>query len=507
MNNMKTKLFTLIAGLLMAACFTGYGQDIVSVFDLQNGKMFSNTDIMECSDGTLLTGISYYGDDYDDYGLLVCKTSLDGQLVASATFAYGTLFSINGATDSFVIAGFSWDDTNATEIFQMTFIDADLNITETLSVPIFSGVDPQKLSIDELILTPEDVFVISYWTDLALHGYWSDYGVFHLMRVGLDGTIFAESETDQILPPNWSTVHTADSTLTYYSQGFGIIRESPRVYYKVGGYIGTSNTHPWPLIAYFFDENLTLTDDVLYKFLDANTYYDWTGHEHFVPLEKNSSAETYLFAAQVHYPDGVYRASLVKYDMEHNPLIVNSVEYLTSTGKPIKTIVVDENTVYHAFEAYQGSKSAVGLVRLDNELNNLWGLALSEGQSNYAYGQCLKALQNGDVAIAFFNTDGNNGDHFYLDIIRDDFASTPETAITEKPFTLLPNPVKDQLNLCFADGDVPESLALYDVQGRLIGVKCSGMERVDMSALPTGVYLLCVTMSDGMRYHEKIVKE
>lgn len=504
---MKTKLFTLITGLLMAACITGYGQEIVSEFDLQNGKMFSNTDIMECSDGSLLTGISYYGDDYDDYGLIVCKTSLDGQLMASVTFDYGTLFSINGATDRFVIASFSWDDVNDAEIFQMTFIDADLNVTETLSIPIFSGVDPQKLSIDELILTPEDDFMISYWTDLSLHGYWSDYGVFHMMRLSLDGTIVAQSETDQILPPNWSTTHTSDSTLTYYSQGFGIIEESPRVYYKVGGYIGTSSTHPWPLIAYLFDEDLNLTDTVLYKFLDADTYYDWTGHEHFVPFEQNSSAKTYLFAAQIRYPDGVFMASLVKYDMEHNPLIVNNVEYFTSTGKPIKTIVVDENTVYHAFELYQSSKSAVGLVRLDNDLNNLWSLAFSEGQSNYAYGQCLKALQNGDVAIAFYTTDGNNGDHFYLNVVHDGYVGTPETTLAEKPFTLLPNPVKDQLRLCFADDDVPESLALCDVQGRLVSFKDNNMECIDMSTLPTGVYLLRVTMNDGMRYHEKIIKE
>ena len=55
---MKTKLHSLLTGLLMAACITSYGQEIASEFTLQNGKLFSNTDIMECSDGSLLTGIA-----------------------------------------------------------------------------------------------------------------------------------------------------------------------------------------------------------------------------------------------------------------------------------------------------------------------------------------------------------------------------------------------------------------------------------------------------------------
>ena len=504
---MKTKLHSLITGLLLAICFTSFGQEIVSEFDLQNGKLFSNTDLMECSDGSLLTGIAYYSSDYNENGLLVCKTTPEGQLVDSVAFDYGTLFSINGATDRFVIASFNWEDADSTEIFRMSFIDADLNITETISIPIFSGVDPQRLAIDELILTPEDNFIISYWTDLVAHSYWNEYGVFHTMRVHLDGTIVAESETDRILPPNWSNTHPSDSALTYYSQGFGIFEESPRAYYKIGGYIGTNSNHPWPLIAYTFDENLILTDTIIYKYLDENTFFDWAGHEHLVPFENNASTKTYLMAAQMHHPDGVYRASMVKYDTEHNPLVVKSVESSTATGSPIKTIVVDENTIYHAYQIHQGyNNSSVGLVRLDNDLNNLWNITLSGGQSNYAYGQCLKSLQNGDVAIAFF-TSGNSGDHFHLYIIHDDYDSTPEATTIDRPFSFNPNPMKDQLNLSFTEGIEPLGVEIFDLSGRLMNAKYSHLESLDMSVLPAGIYLLRVTMKDGTSYHEKIVKQ
>ena len=58
-NNMRTKFYFFITGLLLSVCATSFGQEIVSEFSLQNGKLYSNTDIMECSDGTLLTGIAY----------------------------------------------------------------------------------------------------------------------------------------------------------------------------------------------------------------------------------------------------------------------------------------------------------------------------------------------------------------------------------------------------------------------------------------------------------------
>jgi hypothetical protein len=67
--------------------------------------------------------------------------------------------------------------------------------------------------------------------------------------------------------------------------------------------------------------------------------------------------------------------------------------------------------------------------------------------------------------------------------------------------------VKDQLALRFDDGDEPESVELYDLAGRLVGTKSNGLECIDLSAMPSGMYLLRVTMKDGTNYHEKILKE
>ena len=507
---MKAKLYSLLTGLLMAACITSYGQEIVSEFTTQNGKEFSDTDIMECSDGTLLTGFSFYSSDYEVSGFMVYKTSFDGQLIDSVEFDNGwNLFSINGAPDNFVIPYYQWDDADSTEFFCMNFIDANLNLSETISVPVFSGLDPQRIALDNLFLTPDNNFIISYWADLVYNGHWdwAEYAMFHLKCISLDGTILSESETDRMLPPNWSTTPPADSALVYGSHGFGILNENPLKIYKMGGYIKTSSNHPWPLIAYFYDENLNLTDTIVYDYLSEDSYFDYAMGEHIVPFEKEESS-SYLFAGQIRHPDGKFKSSLVKYDMNHNAVAITSVEPTTIGGNPIETITANDNIIYHAYQSHpSGYSYAVNLARLDGDLNLLWNITMPGGQRDRASGQCLKVLQNNDVAIAYRTTTSSTGSIFHLYIIRDSYDATPENNVSESLFKLYPNPVKDLLTLRFDDGSEPESVELYDLAGRLVGTKSNGLENIDMSAMSTGMYMLRVTMKDGMSYHEKVLKE
>ena len=510
---MKTRLYILLTGLLMAVCFTSYGQEIVSEYTLQNGYLFSDIDIMECSDGTLLTGTYLYNNNYQTSGYLVCKISPEGHLMDSVRLDYGwNLWALNGETDSFVLPSFLWNEADTILSFRMTFIDADLNVTNEILTPIIVGVDydSSPWSLEEVIVDPLDNFIINYWTDFEINDYWANGGVFHLVRVGLDGTIISESETDEMLPPNWSNMHPADSTLTYWDQSFRVFNEAPLCYYKLGGYIGTDDNHPWPLYTYFFDEDLHLTNTIVYDYLAEDTYCDWAGDEHLVPFEKNTFKETYLMAAQIHYPGDQFETSLVKFDMDHNILAMTSVEPVSTIGygSPIQTVVVDESTIFHVYNSYASAYNIiVGIACLDNDLNVLWNIVLPGGQYNYASGHCLKVLQSGDVALAFTTSYGNSGDRLHLYIIHNAYDATSESASSEPPFTLYPNPVKDLLSLRFDDGDKPESVELYDLAGRLVGTKSNGLENIDMSAMPSGVYLLRITMKDGTRYHERILKE
>lgn len=495
---MKNKFYLILTALLMAACVTSYGQDIVSEFTLQNGKLFYNSDIMECADGTLLTGISFYSSDYAESGFLICKTTTEGQLIDSLRFDDGwSFYHINGTTDSYVIPSFFWDETNNAEIFQMTFFDAELNMSETILSPIFTDIAPNSFSIDELLLTPEDDFILSYWVNDE---------TFHLLRVGLDGAIEAESETTTILPPHYSTGHPADSALNYTSGGFGLFTEEPLQFCKVGGYIGTNNSHPWPLIAYFFDENLNQTNTIVYDYLSEDSYFDYAMGEHITPFQNED--QNYLFAGQIRYPDGKYKSSLVKYDMNHTPLAITSVETTTMGGNPIETAVADDNTIYHAYRSHSaGYNHAISLARLDDGLNLSWNITMPGGQQDYAYGKCLKTLQNGNVALAYTTSIGYSGDTFHLFIIHDSYDSAPETMMPERQFTLSPNPVKDVLRISYDENAQPSNVELYDLTGRLVGMQYNDFGFIDMAELRAGIYTICVTYNNGERRYEKIVKE
>ena len=111
-------------------------------------------------------------------------------------------------------------------------------------------------------------------------------------------------------------------------------------------------------------------------------------------------------------------------------------------------------------------------------------------------------LLNYNTDVWAFDTDHVNDGY---PILEGNTVSTPETTATA--MTVYPNPVKDLLTLRFDDGTEPESVELYDLAGRLVGTKPNGLESIDMRKMPTGVYMLRVTMKDGTIYHEKVLKE
>jgi hypothetical protein len=89
----------------------------------------------------------------------------------------------------------------------------------------------------------------------------------------------------------------------------------------------------------------------------------------------------------------------------------------------------------------------------------------------------------------------------------DNYDGMTETTSIEHPFTLYPNPVKDQLSLRFDDGVEPESVELYDLTGRWVSTKRNGLKNIDLNAISSGVYMLRITTTDGKTYRERVIKE
>ena len=87
----------------------------------------------------------------------------------------------------------------------------------------------------------------------------------------------------------------------------------------------------------------------------------------------------------------------------------------------------------------------------------------------------------------------------------------------ETNLTVYPNPADDVLFIELNGGAWIANVALYDLQGRVVGTRfiasatgasaTGASATVNMHDIPAGVYVLRVTDADGHEYHQKIVRE
>ena len=502
---MKAKLYSFITSLLMAAFITSYGQEIVNEFTiLKTNKDFWECNLFENGDGTLMfRTLMFNPNTYDDFQHLFYKLTPEGEVLDSliidayADWDYLMRDPLN--KDSFILTEDRWVydsiDSLYTACLRMVFIDSHLNINNDIIVPL-CDVDPSVyyVSWDPWFIDPQNDFIVSFWTD----------NVHHFRRIGLDGTVKTATDGTALFEPNYEQEPQqpgGDSLLLYSEMGFGTFSQSPLTYYLLGGYYPTSG--PWPIVGYFFDADFNLIDRQVYNQFDENIAFDGGNNEHIIPFDDNS----YLIAAQTSkLSPTVGGVGVAKYDINHNPICASPM-FGTIHCFPRQTIIEDNNTIYQLYDIGGGwSTHKWGLVRFDGDLNMDWDITLPQNQVFAYLGSSLITLKNGNIVAASIC---RKSMRYCATIVtlHDDYDNTPEMTNKDCPFIIYPNPVKDQLTLRFDDGSEPESVELYDLAGRLVGNKSNGLESIDMSAMTSGMYMLRVTMKDGSRYHEKILKE
>ena len=499
---MKNKLYTLLTSLLMATCFTSHAQEFVNDFTiLRMDKDFWGCNLFENEDGTLtFKTLMYTPNIFEDYQHLFYKLTPEGEVLDSLIIdAYGDwdyLMRDPFDKESFILTEDRWEYDSIDSLyvvkFRMIFVDANLNINDDIIVPLYA-IDPSiyYFTIDPWIIDPQGDFIISFWSD----------NKHHLRRIGRDGTLKTSRDGSPIFAPNYETEVQqpgGDSLLLYSEMGFGVFTESPLTYYLMGGYYPTSG--PWPIIGYFFDADFNLIGRHLYKQLDENMGYDGGNNEHIVPLEDDS----YLIAVQTsRLSPTAGGVGVARLDMNHN-LIKASPMFGLSHCFPRQTLVADDGSVYQLYDKQNQYKAS--LASLDNDLNLNWDIDLPGNQVIAYIGTSLTMLKNGNIAVCYL---GRRYSRYcaYIVILHDDYDALPETIGAAKPFSLYPNPVKNQLNLRFDDGVEPESVELFNLAGCLVATRRNNIQSIDMNKMSSGVYTLRVTMKDGTNYHEKVIKE
>ena len=491
---MKAKLYTLITGLLMAACITSYGQQIVGTFTSTAYSHGGN--IAEAPDGSIIIG-NYVG--AGDY--MVYKLSPEGNLIDSISLS-GTepyyisqLLEFPSEPDLYMIA-FVRLYTNI--LIKFILIDDNLVVVnETNKIIEMEGSQPGfSVSSNCYFVTPNNNIIFTYSYSDPLEG----VNIPHFVRFTIDGTFLEDVALTDIPVDGGFNVPTCDSVLHYTHTGFKVFSESPLTYSCFGSYNDNDTIHFANCIidsAYHFIERIE------YAPTAPDTAFTHEYMADIIPFEQ-PDAVSHLMTTNLTFANRSAPA-IIKYNDVGNPIASHLFSDAPNayTGK---TIVKDENTIYYSYDCNRFGISNY-LIRMDGNLGVTWKFPLPcpTTQQN---GICsIKVLQNGNIAVGTTRYITQNNSILEVFIIRDGYDDTLENTTRELPFTLYPTPVKEHLTLRFDDGIEPESVDLYDLAGRLAGTKPNPLESMDMSTMPAGVYIIRVTLKDGMIYHKKILKE
>ncbi len=481
---MKTKLYTFITGLLMAACYTSYGQQIVSEFASTAPSYYC--ELVEASDGNFIIGSCI--DLYNGRKYTVYKVSPEGNFLISADFnnVYD-LLEFPSDPNIFLLSGYEIDDIDNTYHLALTFIDAELNTINEVSIPI--GEFGNDFWDGNVFVTPNDEIIFPYSI--------GPNDVFHIMRIAKDGALLEDKAFPAIPRGTWDFTH-ANAPVAFYSD-INVTDKTPLTYHCLG--FSKNKDGEAMLVNYVLDDHLNLVECIEYTPYDQNSTFEFDYNTFISTLGTNPALKPSYLSSSLNYNSAMLPA-IVKYDTNNQP---EAIRKFSSYATPGIMATKDENTIYFTLTYYG---AFISIVRLDGNLDVAWNFPLPNPTSSVNALNTVKVLRNGDIAIGVcLYSYSNEQPIFKFFIIRDNYDAIPETATVKRSFNLYPNPVKDQLSLIFTDDIEPESVELYDLSSRLVGTKRNGLESIDISSIPAGIYILHVTLKDGTSYYEKIMKE
>ena len=478
---MKTKLYSLLTGLLMAACVTSSAQEIVNGFSFPS--IIYRNDIMTTSDGSIIIGS--FSNNYDDY--MVYKLSPEGTLIDSialhdAAHGYTMLLEIPSMPDHYIFVGATTHPYYAS----LRFILIDANFTVTSDVNTDFQTAQSYGGFTYYFVTPDSYIGTVYSKDEG------NGSVGHYAFFTLDGTLLKDIPTAGIPTHIGFDVPASDTLLQ--NSILSVFSETPFTYSRLGHYTLNGTIH---IVNYIMDCDFNLVNRIEYAPIAPETPFSSTTARVYPFNQDGNSIHLLLAYTSSNKP------TLIKYDNEGHPLAY----YRPADATSLDATLYDENTIYISYGKNQFGESQ-HLIRLNGNLDKVWEITLPCPNYHKHQIRSLEVLPNGDIAAGVSLYNSNSSPVVQVFIIRDnDPTITSETIIVENPFSLYPNPVKEQLTLRFDDGEEPESVELYDLAGRLVAPKFDNIGSIDMSAMSSGVYILRVTMKDGTRYHERIAKE
>jgi hypothetical protein len=514
---MKKVLFLTFGFLLMSRMTNGQSLDSIvhhPLHPLSGANSFWPSQIMQQDDGDLLFGVSYSLFDYQTEsskgaGNGYYKVSRHGAMMLDSLFVeeeypYEPLITRHPQTGENVRVGVLYDSINGESLLQILPFNDDLvfdypneirtHLSDSMAYGVFTLVNPLG-----------DIVILYQNKHASDNPEFFNFD-YHFARFGFDGTLKYENviprERIHLLILNEMGVFN-DSPLEYYLFGYTLVDTSD------GG-----NTAC--MVSYIINSKFQVTDSIaVFRELGNSYRYSFGWCESIVP-----QGDEFLFSSRYRRgpfldetEDGV---CVTRYDrqtleirnqvfFESNPMVI--VPHIALGACPIGLAEASDGACYFAYHTqnpYDTNLGQIAVVKLDAGFNIQWQRFCLEPEGYPKLGQCIETLDDGGVAI--FGGYLDRPETFFL-IFSDDGVGVHEAESVVRPYMYYPNPVQDQLHMYYSPDVQPRQVELYDLQGRLVRVQNAGFESVDMGCLPTGTYMMRVTLEDGKVNADKVVKE
>ena len=136
------------------------------------------------------------------------------------------------------------------------------------------------------------------------------------------------------------------------------------------------------------------------------------------------------------------------------------------------------------------------------------GLRHHVGNENYYYGWIRFNVRNlGDEGplITIHDMAYCTIPNYPLIFGQKDFMDIEENEYATANASLFPNPVEDRLSLQLSENVSCKNVGIYGIDGRLLKSQNDNFENIDVSDLPTGLYIAKINLNDGTVFTEKVV--
>lgn len=416
------------------------------------------------------------------------------------------LFAPNPNGEGNIRANFEYhEDCDSTFLRICHFPDDDLNINheEDIVVPMCEGYASGEY--DSQLVDCWGDLIMKYYKDNNQGGY-----DIYMARFDSNGTLKHQA---LVFENNYNGAVPK----------MGILKESPLRYYQ---WIESNENLSICVIDSLFNTspviiNRILNEEIINQYSTVYEYLKFSSDTEVIPVGGDDILVAASYTTDTNFNSNYaeHGMAVVKYDLrtlQRKNLIVYN-DYPGETGAQCMGLKkMKDGTVYFLYKEVGYPNGSIIVVKMDTDLNVEWKRFCKTDNITISAPLLFPVLyedEDGEekgIAWAGYGRKPENDkpDLFYFFLKHDGTVGINETDnMIVRPYAFYPNPVKEQLHMQFSPDVRPAQVELYDLQGRLLRTQGNNFESIDLSLLPTGTYMMRVTLENGAIYSDKVVKE